>query len=168
MPAPRYILICLLVAATVALAAPAKKKLAPGSRARQVLLKQALEKKLAGTLVAELNRNKRVWGKMTPEQLRSLRNRYYAYLKQDDAKRARLLEAAAELDHLTDEQRKAYLERAAWLAKVVAKLTPAEREKLKKLSPKQRAKRLLELKAKLKAAEKSKPLATKPTTTATK
>ncbi len=166
MPAPRYILICLLAAATVASAAPAKKKPAPGSRARQVLLKQALEKKLAGTLVAELNRNKKVWGTMTAEQLRSLRYRYYAYLRQDDVRRARLLEAAAELDRLTDEQRKAYLERADWLAKVVAKLTPAERDQLKKLTPRERAKRLLELKAKLEAADK--PPATKPTTTATK
>lgn len=158
-----HILTVLLALTTLTSPAPAKKKPAPGSKAWQARLKEALDKKLpTKTLLAELNRNKEVWGRMTPEQLRELRNRYYAYLRQDDAKRARLLEAAAELDRLTAEQREAYLERARWLAKVIAKLTPAQREELKKLTAKQRAKRLLELKAVLAGSQPSTQPATAP------
>ncbi len=150
MRATTYILIAMLAMAALTVGAQAGPKLpAPGTRARQVLLKQALDKELAGTLVSDLNSNRKEWESKKPEQLRQLRNRYYAYLRLSDARQAKLLEVAAELDRLSDEQRKAFLERARWLAKVVAGLTPAQRAQLKKLPPAERAKRLLELKAKL-------------------
>ncbi len=121
----------------------------PGSKVRQLMLKQALDKQLDGTLVAELNQNKKIWRSMGPEELRSLRERYYAFLKQDSDKQLELMAAAEKFHRLTTEQRQAYLERAEWLKKVVARLTPAERQALRKLTPAERAKRLLELKAKL-------------------
>ena len=121
----------------------------PGSKVRQLMLKQALDKHLAGTLVAELNQNKKLWRSMAPEELRSLRERYYAFLKQDGQKQLELMAAAEKFHRLTAEQRRAYLKRAEWLKKVVARLTPAERKALQKLTPAERAKRLLELKAKL-------------------
>ena len=39
----------------------------PGSTVRQLMLKQALDMEMAGTLVAELNQNKKIWGSMKPE-----------------------------------------------------------------------------------------------------
>ena len=147
-----YILMLALAAATllpsVAGAQPAGRvdpRLIPGSRARQLLLKQALEKHLSGTLVAELDYNKKLWGSMSPEQLRDLREKYYAFLRLDDAKQEKLLKAAPEFERLTDRQRRLYGERAAWLKRVVSSLSPAEREELKNLTPAERAKRLLEL-----------------------
>ncbi|MDY7011330.1 MAG: hypothetical protein SVV80_11360 [Planctomycetota bacterium] len=121
----------------------------PGSKVRQLMLKQALEKELSGTLVAELNQNKKLWRSMTPEKLRSLRERYYAFLKQDGRKQLELMEAAEEFHRLTPRQRQAYLERASWLKKVVSRLTPEQRQTLRKLTPTERAERLMELKAKL-------------------
>ena len=158
----RYILAGAVVVAALAATALGKRP-APISRDRQVLLKQAIEKYLDGTLVAELNRNKKVWASKTPEELRKLRNRGLAYLKESDEMRAKLLEAGEELDRLTDEQRKAYLQRAQWLSKVVARLSPAQREALKKLTPQERARRLLELKAKLpEPGPTTRPAASKP------
>ena len=119
----------------------------PGSRVRQLMLKQALEKYISGTLVEELNRNKRLWAKMSPEELRKLRSRYYAFLKENPDKQVELIEAAEKFQKLTAEQRKAYIKRAEWLKKVVSHLTEKEKEALKKMTPAQRAKRLLELKA---------------------
>lgn len=123
-------------------------KKTPGSKVRQLLLKQALDKH-GETLLAELNRNKKVWGSMGPEELRNLRDRYYAFLKQDENSQIALMEAAEKFHSLSARQRQSYLKRAAWLKKVVAGLTPAQRKALKKLTPAERAKRLLELKAKL-------------------
>ncbi len=121
----------------------------PGSTVRQLMFKQALDMKGAGTLVAELNQNKKIWRSLKPEELRSLRERYYAFLKQDGKKQIELMEAAEKFYRLTDKQRRAYLKRASWLKKVVARLTPEQRQALRKLSPAERARRLLELKAKL-------------------
>jgi predicted phage gp36 major capsid-like protein len=121
----------------------------PGSTARQLLLKRALDMEVKGTLVAELNQNKKIWHSMKPEELRSLRERYYAFLKQDGKKQIELMKAAEKFHRLTDEQRRAYLKRASWLKKVVSRLTPEQRQALRKLSPAERARRLLELKAKL-------------------
>ncbi len=152
------------VLVVAALAATAwGQRAAPISKARQVLLKQAIDKFMDGTLVADLNRNKKVWASKTPEELRTLRNRRLAYLKESDEMRAKLLAAGEELDRLTDEQREAYLARAQWLSKVVARLSPAQREALKKLTPQERARRLLELKAKLSEPDPTtRPAASKP------
>lgn len=158
----RYISGGVLVVAALAATAWGQRA-APISKARQVLLDQAIDKFMDGTLVADLNRNKKVWASKTPEELRTLRNRRLAYLKESDEMRAKLLSAGEELDRLTDEQRKAYLARAQWLSKVVARLSPAQREALKKLTPQERARRLLELKAKLsEPGPTTRPAASKP------
>jgi len=120
-----------------------------GSKARQLLLKQALEKHLSGTLLAELNRNKRDYRALTPEQRRALRQRVYAIFKMDPERQAKIIEAGREFLNLPPEQKKKYQQRLVWLEKVVAKLTPQQREALKRMTPAERAKRLLELKAKL-------------------
>jgi hypothetical protein len=150
----RFAVILIAGAAVAAALLPAAswadtKPPAKGDVARQILLKQAIDKLTKGTLVAELNQNKAVWAAHTPEQLQELRNRYYAYLKESPDKQAALLQAAADIEKLDPQQRQAYLDRAQWLQKVVAALTAEQREELKNLSPADRAKRLLELKAEL-------------------
>ena len=90
---------------------------------------------------------------LTSRQLRQLRERYYAFLRLDRAEQAALLAAAPEFDKLTDAQRKAYQQRAAWLRKVIKSLTDEQRAELKKMAPAERARRLLELKAKLARSE---------------
>ena len=148
MSAARIILVALLsVGACAVEAGAAGRKV--GSKARQLALKQALDKQMEGTLFAELNRNREVWQSLKPDQLRLLRNRYYAFLREDDQRQADLLEAAAELNRLTDEQRRAYREREKWLIEVVRRLTPEQREQLRQLSPQDRARRLLELRDEL-------------------
>ena len=120
-----------------------------GSKARQLLLKQALEKHLSGTLVAELNRNKRDYRALSPEQRRALRQRVYAILKMDPQRQAKIIDAGREFLNLSDQQKKEYQQRLVWLKKVVASLSPEQREALKRMTPAERAKRLLELKVKL-------------------
>jgi len=123
------------------------KRIVPGSRQWQLLLKQRLDDELPGTLVAELNRNKKQWRAMSPEELRDLRKRYFAYLALDQKTQAALLKVMPEFEKLSAEQKQLYRRRAAWLKKVVASLSRAEREELKKLTPTERAARLLKLKA---------------------
>ena len=148
-----YILIgCLAVGALLpagAGAAPRQQvdpRLIPGSRVRQLMLKQALDKHVSGTLVAELNQNKRLWASMSPEQVRRLREIYVGFLQLAEDEQIKRLSAMPEFEKLSAAQRKLYRERAAWLTRVVASLTPAQREALKKMTPTERARRLLELK----------------------
>jgi hypothetical protein len=138
-------------------------KLVPGSRAQQLVLLEALNKQLAGTLVAELNQNKNIWSTLSPEQLRELRQRYYAFLRQDPSSQADLIQTAEQFRHLSDEQREAYRQRAEWLSKVVATLTPHEREELIRMTPTDRAKRLLEVKARIVDSQPTSLPATLPT-----
>ena len=139
----------------VAGAQPARRvdpRLIPGSRVRQLLLKQALDKHLSGTLVAELNHNRKLWASMSPEQRRKLREIYVGFLRLEQEKQVKLLEVMPEFEKLSDRQRKLYRQRAAWLTKVVASLTPAQREQLRLMTPAERAGRLLELKKALPAS----------------
>jgi hypothetical protein len=158
-----YILTVALAAALLAGAVSADPA-AVAFRTRQLLLKKAIDSKMDGTLVAELSRNRKAWGNKTPEQLRMLREHYRAFLKEDPARQANLIQAFEEFSKLSLRQRELYRQRAIWLNRVVSSLTQAEREALKKLPPDERAKRLLELKAKL--VDKRPPAGT-PTTTAT-
>lgn len=144
------ILICsaLALSATAATAAPksaSAKGKGPGSKAQQLLLIQRMDKVAKRTLVAELNRNRDVYGAMTPQQRRDLREKVYSFLRQNPDRQVRILQAARELLAQTPVQKA----RSAWLAKVVASLSAEEKDRLRRMSPAQRAKRLLELKAKL-------------------
>jgi hypothetical protein len=148
------ILVCLLAALAVlpAMAQEVPKvdpRQVPGTTARQVLLRQALDKLQSGSLVQELNQNAKLFAAMTPEERRRLQQRYYAFLREDPQRQVYLIEANAEFQKLTDGQRKSFEERAAWLTKVVASLNDQGRKDLLAMPPQERAKRLLELKAKL-------------------
>ncbi len=167
---PRLRHIPLLLAAAAAWAASAADaqqvrpgpRLVPGSKARQLLLKKALEKHLSGALVAELNRNKKQWLALSPEQRNELRQRAIAFLRANPDRQADLIRAAWDYQRLSERQKQLYRERAKWLARVVARLTPAQRERLKALPPAQRAKRLLELKAALPATRPADQPTTRP------
>ena len=144
--------ILMLVAVVLAAAwSPAYPKdgKGPGSKARQLLLKQALDKQISGTLVAELNRNKQVYDRLNPQQLRDLRAKVYMFKKEDPDRQVRIIEAGMEFLGLSPKHQDMYRRQAAWLKKVNASLTPQQRERLKRMTPRDRAKRMLELKAKL-------------------
>ncbi len=143
-----HILIAVLIASAALPAVWAQSPAAAG-KARQLLLKKALSAKIDGTLVATLNRNKDKWDGMTPEAKQQHRERFYAFLKANPTEQANLVNAAERFEKLSPAQQEAYRVRAVWLKKVVASLTKAEREALKQLPPDQRARKLLELKAKL-------------------
>jgi hypothetical protein len=166
MSRPLHISVVTLAGAALLVGVAAAKDPAriPGSKARQLLLKQALKKQLEGTLVSELNRNKQVYTslKLNPQQLRDLREKVYMFKQLDPDRQVDILEAAEEFLSLTPEQRKTYRESEAWLRKVVASLTPQQREALKRLTPEQRAKRLLELRDKLLGSKPTTQPATRP------
>ncbi len=165
MPKKTHILIAALAAVILPAGAGAAKDPA-ASRARQLLLKQALDKHTPESLAATLSRNRKTLGELTPEQLRELRRRYYAFLKQDPARQVELIKAAEEFLKLSDRQKEEYRRRQEWLRKVVSSLTPKQRDQLKKLTPGERAQRLLELKAKLVGTQPAEKPATKPARTA--
>jgi len=163
----RFILVICLAAAGAGIAAaknPPKPdpSQVPGSMARQALLKGALDKHLSGTLVAELNQNKKIWNSLPPEELRQLRQRYYAFLKQDPSRQADLVQAAIQFEKLTEEQKRIYQERAEWLNRVVASLTPQQREELQRMNPQERAQRLYELRSALPSTQPAAEPATQP------
>jgi len=128
----------------------------PGAAARQLLLKQRLEKIVGKTLASELNRNRSVYAAMTPQQRRDLREKVYSFLKENPDRQVRILQAAQELLNQTPAEKA----RMAWLARVVASLSAEEKARLRRMPPDQRAKRLLELKAKLAPAPTTQPATT--------
>ena len=134
-------------------AAQAARKLdpanVPGTVTRQLLLRQALDKHVDGTLVAELNRNREIWQKLTPEQRRHLRDQWLATINEDPARLAQRIKNEDEFNKLNEQHRQMYLERAVWLKKVVDSLSPEQREEIRQMTPEQRARRLLDLKARL-------------------
>lgn len=164
---PRHLYIAIVTLAGVALVGVAAAKdpdKAPGSKAYQLRLKLALQKQMKGTLAAEMNRNKQVYAALNPQQLSDLRERVYMFKQLDPDRQVDILDTAREFLNLTPAQRKIYREREAWLQKVVASLTPAEREALKRMTPRQRSKRLLELRDKLLAPRPTTRPTTRPAT----
>lgn len=165
MPKAAHILVVTLAAVAMLAGAAAARDPAKvlGSKANQLRLKLALQKQIQGTLVGELNRNKQTYAalKLNPQQLRDLREKVYRFKQLDPDRQVDILEAAWEFLNLTEEQRKIYRQREAWLRKVVASLTPEQRDQLKELSPQERSKRLLEYRDKLAGRPTSQP-ATRP------
>jgi hypothetical protein len=130
---------------------------APGSKVRQLMLKQALEKQLTGSLTEELAQNALTWKSLTPEQVRQLREKYLAFLKNSPDEQAALLEASQEFGRLSSQRRSAYQERQEWLDQVINRLNPRQRDELLAMQPQDRARRLLELKASLATQPASAP-----------
>ena len=121
----------------------------PGSKARQLLLKLALQKSMSRTLVAELNQNKKLYGSMNPQQRRDLRDKVLAYKRLDPDRKVDIITAAQEWFQLTDQQKAEYRKRQKWLRRLIPLLGAEQRDRLSKLTPQARARRLLELKAEL-------------------
>jgi len=144
-----HILIVALVAAAFVAPVVGQDRATKASQARQLLLKNAINEKIEGTLAATLNKNQERWAAMTPEQRQQHRDRILAWYNQDPERQKDLIKAFEEFRKLSPTQQEAFRKRAVWLKKVVASLTPRQREALKRLPPAERAKRLLELKARL-------------------
>lgn len=161
----RHLHIVIVSLAGVVLAGVAAAKdpaRAPDSKAYQLRLKLALQKQMKGTLTAEMNRNKQVYASLNPQQLSDLRERVYMFKQLDPDRQVDILDTAREFLNLSPAQRKIYRDREAWLQRVVASLTPAEREAMKRMTPRQRSKRLLELRDKLLAPRPTSQPTTRP------
>ena len=145
-----HISIFAILAAAILTAPAEAQDVAAASKAQQRRLLKALDSSLKSqTLTATLNKNQERWAAMTPEQRQQYRDRYNAWLKLDPKRQLDLIQAEQSFSKLSPKQQEMYRQRAEWLTKVVASLSAAEREALKRLPAPERAKRLLELKAEL-------------------
>ena len=129
---------------------PAAARRRLGSIAGQLDVRLRLIRALGGSsLAAAIRHNEQVWEDLTPEQRGRHRKQALAFLEKDKKEQTKLLDRYKKLLQLSPEKQKAYQERARWLKVVVASFTPAERETLRNLAPKQRARRLLQRKGEL-------------------
>jgi len=115
-----------------------------GSIARQLDLKFRMMRKAGGTLTAALRHNRKEWESLTPDQREHYRRMALAFLKTNPDEQEKMLKRYEKLIKLSARKRDAYRRRAQWLKVVVASFTPEQRKWLKSLSPRQRARRLIE------------------------
>ncbi len=144
-----------------------KKTAYRGSVARQLMLKRRLDRIAEGRLALALNHNRSQWQSLTPDERQEYRRAVLAYQHQDPEKQRQLLEHYEKLIKMSAQRRKAYRQRAKWLEVVVNSLSDRQREDLKHMSPRDRAKFLLQRKKELIEKGELKPdgPATKPATT---
>ncbi|MCL2701002.1 MAG: hypothetical protein FWE88_04845 [Phycisphaerae bacterium] len=117
------------------------------------------------TMAARMNHGLE-WDKLSPDQRETIRQEVLAFMSKSEAEQETLLTHYQRLIKLNNQQREAYLERAAWLRVVVESFTPAERGALESLQPEERAAKLLERKALL-IREGKLPAETMPASTPT-
>ncbi len=115
----------------------------------QLMLKRRLDRIAEGKLAVALNHNRSQWESLTPEERQKYRRAVLAYQHQDPQKQRQLLKHYEKLIKMSAERRKAYRRRAEWLKVVVESLDDEQREKLKRMSPRDRAKFLLDRKNEL-------------------
>jgi len=119
-----------------------------GSIARQLRLKMKLHRITpGGSLVAALKHNRQEWESLTPDQRGRFRKSFLAFLHKSEAEQEKILTHYEKLFKMTAERRDAYRQRAKWLAVVVESFTPAERAALQKMTPDDRARKILARKA---------------------
>ncbi len=143
----------LALAGGAALAEPAGDKATPkarwGSVARQLMLKYRLQKIATGTLATSLDHNRRRWESLSPDQREQYRRDALAFEQKSLADQEKLLKHYDKLIKLPADKREAYRRRARWLKVVAASFTAEQRRRLMALPPDQRARKLLERKARL-------------------
>ena len=110
-----------------------------GSIARQLMLKQRMEKMANGTLASSLEHNRKQWESLAPEQREHYRNEALAFLKANPAQQQKLVEHYEKFARVSAEKRRKYRETARWVKAVVATLSDTERKELLEMSPMQRA-----------------------------
>lgn len=128
-----------------------------GSLARRLRLKMKLRKIAGGNLSESLRHNRLQWQNLSPDQRGRYRRSFLAFLKKNPDRQDELLEHFEKLFKMSDQRRQAYRQRAKWLRIVIKSFTPDQREQMRKLTPDQRAKKLLARKALLISQGKLKP-----------
>jgi len=126
-----------------------------GSAARQRLLKMRLRLLAGGSLAATVDQNRQEWRTLPPELRQQYRERAYAFLQKNPQRQEEILGNFEKFIRLDPQRRRAYRRRAAWIQKVLATLSDAERRALAEMPAEQRARRLLELKDELEETEPS-------------
>ena len=116
------------------------------TKARQLQLKLKLMEAGDSQLMAARLSNGLEWDKLTPDQREKIREEVLAFMSKSEVEQEKLLKHYQRLIRLDNDQREAYLRRAAWLRVVVESFTPQEREAMEALSPQERAAKLLERK----------------------
>jgi len=114
-----------------------------GSLAAQLRLKLSLQMAGGESLAASLDHNREAWRTLLPDQREQFRNAVWSHYRKDPKTQEELLKKYNDFLSLDKRKREAYRRRAKWLKVAVATFTPAEREKLRKMSSIERAKALL-------------------------
>lgn len=121
-----------------------------GSIASQLTLRYKLEAANRGlSLATALNHSREEWERLLPDQRDRIRRVALAILKESDQKQQVIIERWKKLQDMTPERLAAYRRRARVYKAVLASLTAEQREELKKMSLKDRARRILEVRDRL-------------------
>jgi len=146
----RTILILALAATIVGGAFAAKRSAKNGSIQQQLRLKAELKALSEGkTLTEVVDHNRKSWNSLTADQRGAISRHVSAFLRKSHAEQLELLRHYETLIEMTAERRTAYRQRARWVKIVVGKLTPAEAEELRNMTPRDRAEKLLTLRDEL-------------------
>lgn len=156
-----YILTALMLAvvpASVTWAQPEEDLTVPqrpplGSKAAQLRLKFNMRREgrigEGGSLAAALDHNRHQWEMLSPDQRDEFRRKALAFMQKNPDEQEKLLDRYEKLIQMSAERQQAYRRRARWLKKVVATLTPAQRERIGKMAPRDRARVLLQIRDRL-------------------
>ncbi|MFW5732279.1 MAG: hypothetical protein ACOCZU_03625 [Planctomycetota bacterium] len=121
-----------------------------GSIASQLTLRYKLEAANRGlSLATALNHSREEWERLLPDQRDRIRRVALAILKESDEKQQVIIERWKKLQDMTPERLAAYQRRARIYKAVLAAMTPEQREELKKMSLKDRARRILTVRDRL-------------------
>ncbi|MFP4139951.1 MAG: hypothetical protein ACLFVH_06205 [Phycisphaerae bacterium] len=121
-----------------------------GSIASQLTLRYKLEAANRGlSLATALNHSREEWERLLPDQRDRIRRVALAILKESDEKQQIIIERWKKLQDMTPERLAAYQRRARIYKAVLAAMTPEQREELKKMSLKDRARRILTVRDRL-------------------
>jgi len=143
------VLMVLAVAALAVSPAGAQSNTGVVTKAQQLRTKmQLLAINDEQSMVARMNSGLE-WNKLSPDQQEKIREEVLAFMSKSEAEQEKLLMHYQRLIQLGNQQREAYLTRAAWLRVVVESFTPAQRQALESLPPQDRAKQLLDRKTQL-------------------
>ncbi len=160
----RYVLgtICVILAAAAIGSVDSTQPASRAARPDTISVDQQLRLKrkvLLGqeSVIAVLQNNRRNWDNYSPEQRALLRQKAYAFRQADSIQREQMLDAWQKFISLSDSQKEKYRQRAMWLTAVVAELSPQQKADLLKMSPADRAAKLVELKKQLEAQGKLPP-----------
>ncbi len=142
------------VLATAALADGPKGAAAPQPKmvdvAKQFRLLRGLQRLGGGeALAASIGHFRQEWDRLSPEQREKFRQEAQAFAAKSPQEQQKIIDHYNQLVQLSDEQRQAYVKRAAWLKVVIDSFDAQQRAELARLSPADRAKQLLERKAQL-------------------